>query len=231
MLSVLRGNTFVFLEQFSSPILFLFFFMSDSKSNAIVLGITGGIACGKSEAGRILEQMDFAVLDADSVAHKQMQKGSVVYHQVIDCFGKNILTEREEISRPALGKIIFDDPVQRARLNQLVHPFVRGELEAWIAEKQKINKPAAVIIPLLFESGMEDLGWHAVLCISCDEQTIYKRMEKRGFDRPDAEKRIRAQMTLEEKEKRADYTILNNGTMEDLKKNIQKTLTFIESER
>ena len=106
--------------------------MSNIERNVVVLGVTGGIACGKSEVGRILGEMGFAVCDADRVAHELMKKGTPVFSQVVNRFGTAILLENGEISRPILGKIVFEDSEQREVLNELVHSAVRESLTGWI---------------------------------------------------------------------------------------------------
>lgn len=195
--------------------------MADSERNVFILGVTGGIACGKSEVGRILDHLEFSVCDADFVAHELMQKGTPVFLQVVKCFGPQILTGDGEISRPILGKIIFKNPAQRAVLNRLVHPAVRETLKQWIAEKRKAGQNGAVLVPLLFESGMQDLQFDAVWCVSSQESDIFQRLEIRGLGREEAENRVCSQMPLSEKEKRADCVIPNSGTLGELERVVQ----------
>lgn len=205
--------------------------MSNIKRNVVVLGVTGGIACGKSEAGRILDGMGFAVCDADRVAHKLMKKGTPVYSQVVDRFGSRILSDNGEISRLILGEIVFKDPDQRKILDGLVHPAVREALVEWIAEKRSEERSAAVLIPLLFESGMQDLGWDAVVCVSSREKDVFQRLENRGLTREDAERRLRSQMPLVEKEKLADHVVPNYGTLEELERAMRDAVEAIVGER
>jgi dephospho-CoA kinase len=201
--------------------------MSNNKRNAVVLGLTGGIASGKSEAGRILGEMGFAVCDADRVAHDLMKKGTPVFRHVIDLFGNDILTDDGDISRPMLGGIVFENPDRLQLLNQLVHPAVRDWIEQWIIMKRTAEKDAAVMIPLLFESGMQDLGWDAILCISSGEADVIERLNTRGLSREDAKKRISSQMPTAEKEKLADYVVRNHGTRGELEAVIQETIKAI----
>ncbi|MDF7825269.1 dephospho-CoA kinase [Pontiellaceae bacterium B12227] len=205
--------------------------MSGLKRNAIVIGITGGIACGKSEVGRILEEMAFSVCDADCVAHALMDKGSAVFRKVVDHFGEQILTEEGEISRPVLGKIVFEDPQQLEQLNALVHPAVRAVLSKWIEEMRARGKPSAILLPLLYESGMQNLKWDAVVCVSSPENDVFQRLEKRGLSPEEAEMRVRSQMPLAEKESRSDYVLPNIGTLGELKLAVRKTVDAIMQER
>ncbi len=175
--------------------------------------------------------MGFSVCDADRVAHRLMDPGRPVYNAVIETFGEQILSESGAISRPALGKLVFDHPEQLRKLNQLVHPAVRKELEQWIKARRAENKPAAVLLPLLFESRMEDLGWDRIVCVSSPEPEVFRRLEQRGLSPRDAEKRVRSQMPPAEKEKRADIVIPNTGTLGELKLAVEHAAAAIMLER
>ncbi|VGO14149.1 Dephospho-CoA kinase [Pontiella desulfatans] len=198
--------------------------MSDKKRYPIVLGLTGGIACGKSEVGRILGEMGFAVCDADRVAHELMRKGTPVFQQVVDSFGNHILADDGEISRPILGKIVFENPARRTELDALVHPAVRVALEGWIAERRFNGENAAVQIPLLFESGMETLDWDAVFCVSSSGELVLQRLGMRGLGREEAMLRIQSQMPLAQKEARADHVVPNLGTLEELEAAVRQAV-------
>ncbi len=197
----------------------------------IVLAITGGIGCGKSEVGRILKTMGFAVCDTDRVAHDLMKKGTPVYQQVVDFFGTHILSDDEAISRPILGKSVFENPDKREILNLLVHPAVREYLKQWVADVRLKNQNAAVLIPLLFESKMESMGWDAVICVSSSEQQVLSRLEKRGLGRREVGQRISAQMPLEEKGKQSDHVIRNIGSLKELEQSTRETVNRISAER
>ena len=205
--------------------------MSDTKSHALILGVTGGIACGKSEVGRILEKMGFNVCDADHVAHELMKKGTPVFLQVVDHFGTRILMENGEISRPALGQIVFDASSELTELNRMVHPAVRDALNKLISENRRNEKNTAVLIPLLFESGMETLDWDFILCVSSSEELMLQRLEKRGLSRAEAECRVRTQMPLKEKETKAGFTIPNTGTLEELEQQTHETINRLLATR
>lgn len=202
--------------------------MSNDKSNVVILGVTGGIACGKSEAGRILGENGFSVCDADHVAHGLMKKGTAVFKQVVDHFGVGILAENGEISRRQLGSIVFNDPARLQMLNQLVHPAVRDQLEQWIAGKRSAGVKAAVLIPLLFESGMQDLDWDAILCVSSSKTDVIRRLNRRGMTHSEAEQRISSQMPAAEKEALADYVVPNRGTLGEMETALRKIVAVIE---
>ncbi len=205
--------------------------MSDIERSAVVIAITGGIACGKSEVGRILGHMGYSVCDTDRVAHELMTKGMPVYQKVVEFFGTRILTEDREISRPKLGEIVFETPAKLMELNRLIHPAVRSVIEEWISQRRRNQENAAAQIPLLFESGMQNLGWDAVVCVSSSEEQVYERLEKRGVSRQKALRRIAAQMPLAEKENLSDRVIRNFGTLQELEEATRKTMASLIVER
>lgn len=205
--------------------------MSDTERNALVIAITGGIACGKSEVGRIVGTMGFLLCDADRVAHGKMVRGTPVYRKIVQYFGDEILDDEGEISRPALGKIVFANPQERMALNRMVHPVVREALETWIAQRRQNGENAAVQIPLLFESGMEVLDWDAIICVSSRRDDIFERLQKRGMTLLEASSRVESQMPVEEKERRSDYVIKNLGTLQELERVTRETVNSLLLER
>lgn len=205
--------------------------MTGSLRTSLIFGVTGGIACGKSEVGRVLEKIGFSVCDADHVAHDLMKKGTLVYRRIVDHFGKDILTADGDISRPVLGEIIFKSPAEREALNGLVHPAVRETLEVLISESRQQGQSFAVLIPLLFESGMDDLDWDAIICVSSSEELVLQRLLNRGLEYDEADLRIKSQMPIEEKETRSDQVIPNIGTLAELERFTRDTVKRVMSER
>lgn len=205
--------------------------MSDIERNAIVICVTGGVACGKSEVGKILEGMGYRACDADHVAHALMAKGTAVFEDLVAVFGKRILSDDGEISRPALGAIVFEDTEMRARLNALIHPAVRSAVGHWISERRVRREHGAVQIPLLFESGMNDLDFDAIICVSASDAAVLERLKKRGIDHDAAMKRIRSQMPLAEKEGLSDFVIRNHGSLQELEEVTRQALQRLSVER
>lgn len=201
-----------------------------NSAQAIILGVTGGIACGKTETGRILSADGFKVLDSDFLAHELMGKGRPVYEQVVEHFGRAILAENEEINRTKLGQIVFADPQERAVLNRLVHPSVLKNAHEWIEACREAQEDAAVLVPLLFESGWTR-GWDAVICVTAPEEQVFQRLENRGFSKEEAVKRIEAQMSLIEKAALADFVIANDGTLESLRWRVCDLVEVIRCEK
>ena len=202
-----------------------------SVSSSIVLGITGGIACGKSEAGRALSAEGFKVLDCDFLAHELMNSGRPVYSQIVHFFGKDILADDGEIDRKKLGARVFENEEERATLNRLVHPAVITAVDEWIAECRAAKENAAVLVPLLFEAEWT-AGWDAIICISSlADLMIARLMQSRGFTEEEARRRIAAQMPVAEKAARADYAVLNESTLESLHRQIVDLAQRIKSEK
>jgi dephospho-CoA kinase len=196
----------------------------------LAIGITGGIACGKSEVGRILGDGGVAVLDADEVAHKVIAPGGPVYDKVVESFGERILKESGEIDRAVLGKIVFADETKRSLLNNLVHPDVCRECRRWVDEATGEGKTAAVIMPLLFEIE-ETEPWDLVVCVAASDDIVRERLKRRGLSEEDIAARMAAQMPVEQKAERADFVIRNEGDMEDLRNETISVLKTIMKER
>lgn len=198
-------------------------------NSAIILGITGGIACGKTEMGRILSAEGFKVLDSDFLAHELMDKGRPVYEAVVRQFGDAILAEDGTIDRAKLGKKVFADPQKREALNRLVHPEVIKAAQDWMNDCREAGEDAAVLVPLLFEAGWTE-GWDAVICVTAPEEQIFQRLGKRGLSKEEVRKRIAAQMPQSEKAAKSDFIIENGGTIEMLRSRIVDLIEQIRCE-
>ena len=176
------------------------------------IALTGGIACGKSVAGRALRAEGIAVCDADDLAHAALRPGTATCRAVVRAFGKDILDSDGRIDRARLGRIVFADPNARARLNAIVHPAVRRARDRWLRERRKAgDRVAVVIIPLLFEAGM-DRGWDETVCVVSPRDQVLRRLRARGLTLRDAAARIRAQWPLREKARRSTLRWVDRGT-------------------
>lgn len=200
-----------------------------NSPQAIILGITGGIACGKTETGRILSAEGFKVLDSDFLAHELMAKHQPLYQQTVARFGAGILAEDGEIDRCKLGKRVFGYPEECVALNRLAHPAIIQTARKWINNCRETHEDGAVLVPLLFEADWTD-GWNAVVCVTAPIEQIFQRLEKRGLSKDEAEKRIAAQLPLAEKAVRSDFVIENDGTLEALRNRVMEMVGTIRSE-
>ncbi|KAJ1784301.1 Dephospho-CoA kinase [Coemansia sp. RSA 2399] len=190
----------------------------------LIVGLTGGIATGKSTASRGFKAHGVPVIDADVIAHQIMEPGAVSYKLVVKHFGVDILQEgTKAIDRAKLGNIIFNDPAKRQLLNSCTHPYVRRRI-AYAVFKYYIQGYAMCVldIPLLFESGL-DRFCGKVAVVSCtSERQLARLVSRNGFSREEAETRIKSQMPMNEKEKRATRVIGNNGSVEEMEDQIRR---------
>lgn len=197
---------------------------------ALIVGITGGFGCGKTEVGRVLQAMGVDVIDADDIVRDLLQPGTDVYQRVVEAFGHTIVRVDRSIDRKHLARIIFSDPQQRQRLNDIVHPPVRKIWRSWVQVHRREGREGAVIIPLLFEIGETGL-WDAVICVACSPELVIRRLKARGFGEGEVRSRMAAQLPLEEKCRRADYVLWNNGSVQDLQEATKRLWRRIKAER
>lgn len=179
----------------------------------VVIGVTGNIACGKSTVAKLLGELGAEVVDADEVVHELMAPGSEVWREIVAEFGHGILKPNAEIDRAALGAIVFSDPTALARLERIVHPAVIATVNGLIATSRA--EVVAVEAVKLIESGMSR-GYDSVWVVTCTrEQQLARLRRERGLTREEAEARLQAQPSLEEKLRLADVVIDNSGSLED----------------
>ncbi|OAH56205.1 MULTISPECIES: dephospho-CoA kinase [Bacillaceae] len=192
----------------------------------MIIGLTGGIASGKSTVSNLLKEKGFTVIDADIAARVVVEPGQPVLEKIIEVFGPGIRTSDGALDRPALGKMVFRDEEKRKQLNEIIHPAVR---EWMIDQKEKAiiagKKTIILDIPLLFES---DLTWmvEKTLLVYVDPETQMKRlMERNNYLEEEAKARIQSQMPIDEKRARADDIINNNGTIDETENQVNKWIT------
>lgn len=188
------------------------------------IAVTGGIACGKSVVGSFLAEEGVPVCDCDDVARRLMEPGGACFGAVVEAFGRAVMSSDGRIDRLRLAGIVFTDPVRLARLNAIVHPAVFDACRRWLDGVR--GAAAAVIVPLLFEAGAEQ-GWDAVVCVSASPAVQRQRLQARGLAPADAQRRMAAQMPVREKMARADYVIMNDGTLEMLRAQTRRVLRSI----
>ncbi|WP_434120697.1 dephospho-CoA kinase [Salinicoccus roseus] len=192
-----------------------------------VIGLTGGIASGKSTASDYIISKGYPVLDADTYAKKATAKDGPAYQGIIDHFGADLLQDDGEIDRRKLGAIVFNDTEEREVLNQLVHPEVRRMMDE---DKKRLTESGHVFldIPLLFENGL-DRQCDLTLTIYVDQKTQIERlMERNGFSHSEALSRINSQMPLSEKRDRSTEVLDNRGSKDTLYDQIEDFLARIE---
>jgi dephospho-CoA kinase len=192
---------------------------------SLVIGLTGGIASGKSTVSTMLKEMNITVVDADIEARLAVMKGEPAYFKIIEEFGADILLDTGEIDRQKLGSIIFHQAEKRQMLNEIVHPEVRKRMSNQ-AEKAEKNGEAVVVldIPLLFESKLTYMVDKTLLVYVDAETQLQRLIARNNLSVEDAEARIRSQLPLSDKVKLADAVIDNNGSIEDTKNQLNQVL-------
>ncbi|GMB07370.1 dephospho-CoA kinase [Thermolongibacillus altinsuensis] len=191
----------------------------------LTIGLTGGIASGKSTVAAMLRQLHIPVIDADEIARKATAIDGEAYEPIIRAFGKEILQKDGTIDRLKLGSIVFHDENKRKLLNEIVHPIVRKKMlqqkEVYI---QQGKQTIVLDIPLLFESRLEHLVDRIIVVYVNEAIQLQRLMKRNGFSVEEAKARIRSQMPLEEKVKKADAIIDNNGTIEETQQQLHDLL-------
>ena len=181
------------------------------------VGLTGGIATGKSVVTREMGLLGAIILDADEIAHKLMEPGGAAYAPIVNRFGSDILDSRGRIDRKPLGRKVFADPRERWALNGIVHPLVIQEAERLQEEIRLLRVDRIVVTDaaLLIEAGTHK-RFDRLVVVHCSREEQLRRLEERdGMDRDMASVRIQAQMPLAKKTALADYTIETGETEED----------------
>lgn len=186
----------------------------------MIIGLTGGIATGKSTAAAYLEKKGAEIIDADQISHQLSQKGEKGWQRVVDEFGDQILQENGEFDREKLGEIVFSDPAKRKKLEALLHPLIIYEMKEEAHKYLEDNKIVVFMAPLLYEAGLAKFC-DQVWVISSSEEAQIERLKKRNnLDREAALKRIRSQLSLAEKKSRAEVVIENESSIKNLKEKL-----------
>ena len=183
------------------------------SATMILVGLTGGVATGKSTVAKMFKQCGAVVIDADELAHEVVKPGKSAWREIVKTFGKTVLNTDRSLNRQALGRIVFRNPEKRRRLERIIHPRVARE-QARLTKQAARTDPQAVVIydvPLLFEAGI-DTRVDTTIVVAADRKTQVARLKKRnGLSQAEAVRRIRSQMPLAKKIQRADHVL--NGTL------------------
>ncbi len=194
------------------------------------IGLTGGIATGKSSAAAIIRGLGYTVIDADELAKLAVQKGSEPLTKITQAFGQDLLLSNGELDRSKMGQLIFADPVKREKLESIIHPWIRNEVLKRKKELEDLGNVdlAFYDVPLLFEKNMRG-GFDFVALVYCSESLQLARlMQRNSLSASDARLRIASQISIEEKKSQADFIIENSGTISDLENAVKLTLKKIK---
>ncbi|MFC3927653.1 dephospho-CoA kinase [Streptococcus caprae] len=191
---------------------------------ATVIGLTGSIASGKSTVSAYLHQQGYCVIDADQVVHELQAKGGRLYEALVQHFGPEIVREDGELDRPKLSELIFSNPDIKQQSAHLQDQVIREELAERLKQAQTEQDVVFMDIPLLYELGYE--SWcDEVWLVYVDRETQLSRlMLRNGYSQEEAQKRLDAQLSLEEKKARADVVLENNRTLDCLYEQVDLAL-------
>ncbi|OQW30063.1 MAG: dephospho-CoA kinase [Nitrospira sp. SG-bin1] len=179
----------------------------------ILIGLTGGVATGKSTVAKMFKQCGAVVIDADELAREVVQPGKPAWRDILRQFGKIILNADRTINRQTLGQIVFGDRMKLRRLERIIHPRVAREQSRLTREAAHRNPRAVVVydVPLLIEAGIDNRV-DQIIVVTADQETQIARLRKRnGLSRAEALRRIKSQLPLAMKRRRADYLL--DGTV------------------
>lgn len=191
------------------------------------IAITGNIASGKSVVEGILKEKGYKILDTDVVSH-DLLKNEAVKHQIINAFLGYDVVENDNISRPKLGKIVFDNGNLRKKLEGILHPLIKEETERFLKQAESEGAAIAFVsIPLLFEAEFEDIFDKIILIYANDKIRLERLLERSGYELAYAKKRLKAQISQDKKESLADYVIYNDETINDLRKKVDDLLKLL----
>jgi dephospho-CoA kinase len=192
---------------------------------SLVIGLTGGIASGKSTVSNMLKEMAVTVIDADVEARRAVEKGEPAYQEILAGFGDDIVLPGGDIDRVKLGSIIFHNAEKRQLLNSIVHPEVRRRMNSQVeAARERGERVIVLDIPLLFESKLTHMVEKTILVYVDRDIQLKRLMERNSLSLDEAEARIKSQMPLSDKVPLADAVINNNGTITESKKQLIEIL-------
>ena len=193
------------------------------------VGLTGGIGSGKSTVSQLLAERGAVIIDSDVLARDVVAPGTPGLAAIAEAFGDEVLTPDGELDRPALGRVVFADPEARKRLESITHPLVRARAR----EMETAAPDGAVVvhdIPLLVETGQQD-KFDMVVVVDADHETQLRRLaDARGMAPDEARARIAAQAARQQRKAAADYVIVNDGSLDDLRRRVDEIWAVIAAD-
>lgn len=199
----------------------------------ILVGLTGGLGCGKSSVSALLAERGAVIIDADAIVHEIQQPGGRAYEGIVERFGPSIVTADGTLDRPALAALIFNDAEARTDLNKLTHPHVGAVMAERMAANRDTDNVVVLDIPLLAEGGGRDrYGVAGILVVDCDPEVAVARVvEQRGMAEEDARSRQAAQASREKRLELADFVVDNSGDRAQLEAEVDRAWKWIEGLR
>lgn len=189
-----------------------------------VIGLTGGIASGKSTVSELLSVFGFKIVDADKAAREAVKKGSKGLAQVREVFGDEAIDENGEMNRRYMGDLVFNHPEKRLELNAIIHPIVRDIMEEEKQEYLKQGYNVIMDIPLLFENELENTVDEVWVVYTSESIQMDRLMQRNNLSLEDAKARVYSQISIDKKSRMADHVIDNLGDKLELKQNLERLL-------
>ncbi|HCZ9925402.1 TPA: dephospho-CoA kinase [Staphylococcus aureus] len=189
-----------------------------------IIGLTGGIASGKSTVSELLSVFGFKVVDADKAAREAVKKGSKGLAQVREVFGDEAIDENGEMNRRYMGDLVFNHPEKRLELNAIIHPIVRDIMEEEKQEYLKQGYNVIMDIPLLFENELENTVDEVWVVYTSESIQMDRLMQRNNLSLEDAKARVYSQISIDKKSRMADHVIDNLGDKLELKQNLERLL-------
>lgn len=188
------------------------------------IGLTGGIATGKSTVSQMLERRGAALVDADRIAREVVEPGQAPLRQIAERFGQAVLNEDGTLNRRKLGQIVFSDEAERKALEAITHPAIRALMKERMArlEAERPDRLVVVDVPLLFESKLQSLFEQVLVVYVPRSVQLARLMERDGLAEEEARKRLDAQMDIEDKKRLADYVIDNSAGLAETEEQIER---------
>lgn len=194
-----------------------------------VIGLTGGIATGKSTVANMFKDNDIPVIDTDKISRELLVQGTDAYNELLEYFGTDIVMATGHVNRKKLAKKIFENPIERKKLNDIIHPRVRKNVLTQIKKYEVLENDIVILdVPLLFESGFDDLA-SKIICVYADFSIQVERLCDRDEIETDyALTKINSQMDINEKKEKSDFIIDNSDSIIKTKKQFNEVLEKIK---
>ena len=203
------------------------FFMMNHLARSF--GLTGGVASGKTTAAQMFAELGAKIIDADRLGHELIRAPQPAYHEIVSRFGFEILDPQGEIDRQRLGALVFADPEKLRALNAILHPRIMERCDQ-LAEGFHLQDPRAVVLvdaALIYEANLAGRFAKIIVTWCRPEQQLERLMARTGLSRAEAERRIAAQMPMEEKRRRADYVIDCSAALEETRAHASSLLAKV----
>jgi len=195
----------------------------------LIIGLTGGIATGKSTVTKMFQGINIPVIETDEIARDLLKKGTEGYEEVVSTFSKSILLTNNEINRKKLALIVFANPQRREKLNSIIHPRVKSIVKTEIQKHKELGTKTIVLdVPLLFETNFVNLVDKTIVVYTTFNKQVERLMERERIDKEYAMLKINAQMPLNRKVDLADYVIDNSASILSTKKAFNKIIEELE---